>query len=156
MGIKWNGKNYFVCFTIRGITASIKAYIDRGKKDAFQTVKVIYGSRYKKKEKNELLNLLGKYESFKDGWNKYQNNKSIFKISDNLKNNIYENDIIKEVFESCIFSLNKGRNVIIIGEDGLGKSQIARWVAEMHNGNNNIDPNNYVHFICTEEKNALI
>jgi len=109
-----------------------------------------------KKEKNELLILLGKYESFKDGWNKYQNNKSTFKISDNLKNNIYENDIIKEVFESCIFSLNKGRNVIIIGEDGLGKSQIARWVAEMHNGNNNIDPNNYVHFICTEEKNALI
>ena len=140
-------KNDFVCFTIREITASIKAYIDGGKKDAFQTVKVIYASRYKKKEKNELLNLLGKYESFKDGWNKYKNNKSIFKIPDNLKNNIYENEIIKEVFESCIFSLNKGRNIIIIGEDGLGKSQIAKWVAEMHNGNNN----NYVHFICTEE-----
>ena len=151
---KWTSKekvkNDIACFTIREITASVKAYIDGGKKDAFKTVKVIYGSRYRKKEKIELLNLLGQYESFKDGWNKYKNNKSFFKIPEFLKN-IFENEIIKEVFESSIFSLNKGRNIIIIGEDGFGKSQIARWVAEMHNNYNNIDANKYVHFICTEE-----
>ena len=63
------------------------------------------------------------------------------------------NKSIIEVFDSSLFSLNKGRNIIILGEEGSGKSMIARWIVQMFNKNKKINDNSkyYYHFMCTEE-----
>ena len=139
-------KNDICCFTIREIAASVKAYIDENKKNAFKIVKVIYGSRYENKQKSELLKKLGEYKSFKEDYQNYNKNEVSFSIPKELKN-IYKNKVLIEVLESSLFSLKKGRNIIIIGNEGTGRSQISRWIAKIYNSFND---NNYYHFICTE------
>ena len=51
-------KESLTCFTIREITATVKAYIDEKKTNAFKIVKVIYASRYQKEKKISYLKLL--------------------------------------------------------------------------------------------------
>ena len=146
-------KDSSTCFTIREIAASIRAYIDENKKNGFKIVKVIYASRYQAEKKNKLLEIIGGKDSFKDDYIKYKNKQSVYKIPKEIKG-LYENTNLKEILESAIFSLEKGRNIIIAGEGGSGKSYIARVITEIlknDNNNNSENKNNYYHFICTEE-----
>ena len=143
-------KNEIACFTIREIAATVKAYIDEEKKNPFKIVKVIYASRYPNKIKKELLKLLGSFDTFKKDYEKYSKNGSSFIIPKAIEG-FYENEILKEVLESSLFSLQKRRNIIIVGEYGIGKSHIAREVAKIFNLINNRNINNFCHFICTEE-----
>ena len=50
-----------ICFTIREIIATIKAYIETGKKNPYKIIKRIYGSRYSK-EKKDLFKKIEKYK----------------------------------------------------------------------------------------------
>ena len=143
-------KDEIACFTIREITATVKAYIDENKKNPFKIVKVIYASRYKSYIKKQLLELLGSFGTFKNDYEDYLKNGTKFQIPKEIKG-FYENEILKEVIESAIFSLQKRRNILIVGENGLGKSHISREVAKIFNLNNNKNRNNFYHFICTEE-----
>ena len=143
-------KDEIACFTIREITATVKAYIDEGKKNAFKIVKVIYASRYKNDMKKQLLKLLGSFDSFKNDYEDYLKNGTKFQIPKEIEG-FYENEILKEVIESSIFSLLKRRNIIIVGENGIGKSHISREVAKIYNLYNNKKGNSFYHFICTEE-----
>ena len=61
------------------------------------------------------------------------------------------NPILNEVLESSLFCLNKKRNILIIGENGVGKSHIAREIAKIFNKKNNKNKNKFYHFICTKE-----
>ena len=67
--IQWTSnekvKNGINCFTIREIIECIKAYINDKNKNVYKIVKVIYGSRYRKEDKNKLLQLLTKYYNFR-------------------------------------------------------------------------------------------
>ena len=145
-------KNDLTCFTIREIAATVKAYIDEKKSNAFKIVKVIYASRYTKDKKNQLLEIIGKKDSFKQDYEDYIKKGSIYKIPKEIKG-FYENKNLQEVLEAALFSLNKGRNIIIVGKGGSGKSNIARVITKIQNLKNkdNILDNNYYHFICTEE-----
>ena len=143
-------KSEIACFTIREIAATVKAYIDEGKKNAFKIVKVIYASRYENIIKKELLKKLGSYDTFKKDYEYYLDKGSDYKIPKEI-NELYENDILKEVIESSIFSLQKGRNIIIVGELGVGKSHIAREIAKIFNLQNKKEEDNFCHFLCTEE-----
>ena len=153
---KWTSQDYvkneIICFTIREIAASVKAYIDEKKKNSFKIVKVIYGSRYCNKEKKDLIDLLLTYSSFKSDYEKYEINGTSIK-NEIIPHKVYLNNSIIEVFDSSLFSLNKGRNIIILGEEGSGKSMIARWIVQMFNKSKKINDNSkyYYHFICTEE-----
>ena len=143
-------KGEILCFTIREIAATVKAYIDEGKKNPFKIVKVIYASRYTSYIKGELLKLLGSFETFKPGYEDYLENGSKYEIPKEMKR-FYANQILKEVLESSLFSLEKRRNIIIVGEHGIGKSHIAREVTKIFNSKNNKLVNNFYHFICTED-----
>ena len=57
--------------------------------------------------------------------------------------------IHNEVLESALFSLEKKRNIMIVGDFGTGKSHIAREITKIYNLKNN--KQNFYHFICTEE-----
>lgn len=143
-------KNEIACFTIREIAATVKAYIDEGKKNSFKIIKTIYASRYPSNIKDELLKLLGSKDSFKKQYEDYLQNGTSFKIPDEMKG-FYENKILKEVLESSLFSLEKRRNILIVGEYGIGKSYIAREIAKIFNLKNGKDKDNFKHFICIEE-----
>ena len=143
-------KNEIACFTIREIAATVKAYIDEGKKNPFKIVKVIYASRYTNEIKLELFEILGKYDTFEKDYLYYLNNGSKFQIPQEIEG-FYENEILKDVLESSLFSLEKRRNILIVGECGIGKSHIAREIAKIYNLKKNKKGNNYCHFICTEE-----
>ena len=145
-------KNDLTCFTIREIAATVKAFIDEKKTNAFQIIKVIYASRYTKDKKNKLFEIIEKKESFKKDYQNYIEKGCIYEIPKEIKG-LYENKNLKEVLESALFSLNKGRNIIIVGEEGSGKSYIARVITEIQKLKNkdNKSNNNYYHFICTEE-----
>ena len=43
----------------------------------------------------------------------------------------YENKNLTQAIDSILFSLNNQRHVIIVGEEGSGITQIARWSAEI-------------------------
>ena len=143
-------KNSIICFTIREIAAAVKAYIDESKKNAFKIIKVIFCSRYKNQRKNELLELIGKYPTFTNDYNEYKKSNLNFQIFNKIKG-FHQNNSLTEVLESSLFSLEKKRNIIIVGKFGSGKSSIVREISKIYNlrkGNKN---NNYYHFICTEE-----
>ena len=143
-------KEEIACFTIREITATIKAYIDEGKKNQFKIVKVIYASRYLNDTKKDLLKLLGSFQAFKKEYKEYLKHGTEYNIPKEIKG-FYSNKIIKELIESSIFSLQKRRNILIIGESKIGKSHIAREIAKIFNSLHNKEENNFFHFICTEE-----
>ena len=144
-------KDEIICFTIREIVAAVKAYIDENKTNLFKIVKVIYASRYTNDRKQEMLKRLEKYYTFKKDYYQY---KSQLKYKNSLKFNIpglYENIIINEVIESALFSLEKKRNIIIVGNFGAGKSYISREISKLYNSRKKRNKDDFYHFICTEE-----
>ena len=143
-------KNDIICFTIREIAATIKAYIDESKKNAFKIIKSIYCSRYTNIRKNELLALIGKYQTFTDDYKEYKQSGSKFQMPEEIKQ-FHKNKVLIEVLESALFSLEKKRNIIIVGKGGSGKSSIGREIAKVYNLKKGKENNNYYHFICTEE-----
>ena len=143
-------KSDIICFTIREIAATIKAYIDESKKNAFKIVKAIYCSRYTNKRKNELLDLIGKYSTFTNDFNEYKQSGSKFQIPEEIKY-FHKNKSVMEVLESALLSLEKKRNIIIVGKGGAGKSSVGREISEIYNLKKGIEKNNYYHYIGTEE-----
>ena len=137
-------KNELICFTIREIAATVKAYIDENKQNIFKIVKVIYGSRYTNEKKLKMFNILKKYDSFKNGLNEKMKNRLDYDIP-----GFYPNKVLNEVLESAMFSLEKKRNIMIVGNFGTGKSHIAREITKLYNSK--INKQEFYHFICTEE-----
>ena len=147
-------KNEITCFTIREIIEAIKAYIAYIDFDddeimpyiPFKIIKIIYASRYPSHIKNKLLELLGKFKTFEEGYKSYLRYGSHYHFEEDLKG-LYKNEILDDVFESSLFSLEKGRNIIIVGERGVGKSNIAREIARLFNLKNEKNENDFYHFI---------
>jgi MoxR-like ATPase len=117
------------------------------KKNPFIYIKIIYASRYPSHIKNELLELLGKFKTFKEDYDLYKRAHSQYRFQEDV-NYFYKNEILKD---SSLFSLKNGRNIIIVGERGVGKSHIAREIAKLFNIKNGKNENDFYHFICTEE-----
>ena len=121
-------------FTIREIITCIKAFAER--MDNSKVFKIIYGARLKNEEKKGIFQLT-------DDFNNY--------IPEEMKKEIYQNKELNEVLESAILSLNLGKNIIITGEKGSGKSTIARWIAKIFNIDNHNNKDEYYHYICTSD-----
>ena len=95
----------------------IKAYIDDDeKKNPFIYIKIIYASRYPSHIKNELLESLEKFKTFKEDYDLYKRDGSQYRFQEDV-NYFYKNEILKD---SSLFSLKNGRNIIIVGERGVG------------------------------------
>ena len=95
-----------------------------------------------------MLELLGHFRTFEKDYKNYKRIGSNFIIPQRIKS-FYPTDIFKEVLESALFSLEKKRNIIIVGEWETGKSHIAREIVECYNSK--INKKKFYHFICTEE-----
>ena len=136
-------KNDILCFTIREIEATINA-IAKGEniKDAILS---IYGSRYKSKELEKLKSNLKNYpllNSKNKNYNLSFNNEFLY-ITPPLEN----------LLKAVKLSFDNNRHVMIIGDEGTGKSQIAKYIAEYRdkiNEINDIDEGIY-YCQCTED-----
>ena len=134
-------KNDILCFTIREIEATINA-IEKGKniKDA---ILCIYGSRYKSKEYETLKSILKKYPNLNTSG---ENTKILF---DNKY--LYITQPLHKLLQAVELSFDNNRHVMIIGDEGTGKSQIAKYIAEYRDKFNNVEEDGIYYCECTEE-----
>ena len=124
---------YNFCFTIREIERVLKEEQEYPfctlKEEIYSIIMNVYGSRYSNKQKEELSKFLSIYFELK-----------------NLKKDDYiglpedfplcfENKNLSRTVNSILISLENKRHVIIIGEEGSGLTQVARWCAEIFSGN---------------------
>ena len=109
-------KNDILCFTVREIEATISA-ISKGN-NIKEAILSIYGSRYKSKEYEKLKLTLNKYPSLNKN---YSNSKLTF-------NNefLYLTPPLENLLKSVKLSFENSRHIIIAGDEGTGKTQIAK------------------------------
>ena len=116
------------CFTIREIEAVIKAITDG--KSIYNSLLTIYGARYKRDKKEKLIQSFKIFDSLKDlKPDKMELPKEFEKC--------FENQSLIEVIREVEFSLDNERNVIIVGKEESGITQIARWCAQYFYGKKN-------------------
>jgi midasin (ATPase involved in ribosome maturation) len=109
------------CFTIREIEAAIKAIAEG--KSIYNTLLTIYGARYKKEKRKKLIETFNDFETLKD-----LKPKPLIMPEEFQK--CFENKSLVDVVNAVDFSLENERNVIIVGKEESGITQIARWCAE--------------------------
>ena len=130
------------CFTIREIAATVKALSQ--KESIYDTIMTIYGARYQAALKEELKKVLNNYPRL---------------INDSKEKQIpqfpgcYPNKSLESAVKSTLFSLENGRNVILTGKEGCGKTQVALWISDYYNKNMQESDNGNQSFfcVCTEE-----
>ena len=133
------------CFTIRDILATIKLISE--KKGVFESINAIYGARYLKEMKNKLQEVLKEFphlsQKLNDNPPKLDEKFPFCFINDSLINTVNQ----------CLFSLENGRNIIISGIKGCGKSYLAKKVSKFynmkHSDKESIKQDNYC--ICTNK-----
>ena len=112
------------CFTIRDILATIKLISEN--KGIFESINTIYGARYPKKMKLELQEVLKEFPEL---------SKKIEGLNQTLDETFpfcYENETLIKTVNHCIFSLENGRNIIISGNEGSGKSFLSKIIAKYY------------------------
>ena len=113
------------CFTIRDILATIKSISE--KKGNFESINAIYGARYPKEMKKKLHQVL---EEFPHLSQKLDDNNP--KLDESFPF-CYINDSLINAVNQCLFSLENGRNIIISGNKGCGKSFLAKNISKFYN-----------------------
>lgn len=114
-----DSKSSMQCFTVRDINSTIKA-ISEGHNPC-DAVNCFYGSRYRGKEFNHFIELLKKEYIllFKDF-------RTISELPDDFPK-CYSNFSLKKAFYFSKIARQNGRHLLIIGKEGSGITQIAKW-----------------------------
>ena len=110
------------CFTIRDILATIKLISEN--KGTYESINSIYGARYPKKIKLKLQEVLKEFPQLSK---KIEGNQ--IALDENFPF-CYTNELLINTINQCIFSLENGRNIIISGSEGCGKSFLAKMISK--------------------------
>jgi len=132
------------CFTVREIAATVRAIANGN--NPLDTVLTIYGARYTKDKREKLMNLLKEYSSFNTlKKEEFEYPKSFPKC--------FHNNHLSEALKSIFFSFKNNRHVILAGAEGTGITQIARWISQYYDQENeeNEDSSSQYFCVCTEE-----
>ena len=118
------------CFTIREIETVLNALKDKNN-SLYSIIMNVYGARYRNNEKEKIIKILNQeqYENLKEKEIKKQ------ELPKNFPK-CFVNDNLTHAVNSALFSLNNGRHVIFVGEEGSGITQVARWTAEFFSQKN--------------------
>ena len=119
-----SSQNEVLCFTIREIESVIECL--NNNEDIFDVIMTVYGGRYKKNEKEELIKLINSYGIRK------KNNEEVKKIVKKF-NFCYINNSLLDVINSIFICLRNNQNIILLGSNESGLTQIAEWCAEYFN-----------------------
>ena len=132
--VKWNkennSQNEILCFTIREIESVIECL--NNNEDIYDVIMTIYGGRYRKninKEKDPESQLKKIIESY--GITKEKNEK-IRTILNEFKY-CYINENLIKVVNSILICLKNKQNIILLGNNESGLTQIAEWCAKYFN-----------------------
>ena len=133
------------CFTIREIESVIEC-LSNGE-DAFNTIMTIYGGRYKRSKKNDLKQKLKNYKILKSI--------KIKKVESLPKNfpKCFVNNALIQTVSSVLLALKNKRNVIIIGNNESGLTQVAEWCSKYFNKEIKSENKHDNSFICFCTKN---
>ena len=111
-------ENDIQCFTIREIETVIEALKDYY--NVYDILMTVYGGRYKKNKK----------ELFKLKFKKFKFLSDIKPSLNELPNGFsecFKNNELVETVKSVLLSLNNKRNVLIVGKNESGLTQLAEW-----------------------------
>ena len=112
------------CFTIREIESVIECLSNNEK--PYEVIMTIYGGRFKKDKKEKLKLKLLQFETLKE----------LKEDNEELPNDFpkcFKNDAIVKTVNSILLALRNKRNVIIIGNNESGLTQIAEWCSYYFN-----------------------
>ena len=114
------------CFTIREIESVIECLSN--KEDPYNVIMTIYGGRFRQKRKDQLNLKLKEYETLNN----------LREDNEPLPNDFpkcFVNDSLIQTVKSVLLALRNKRNVIIVGNDESGLTQIAEWCSQYFNNN---------------------
>lgn len=133
--------NDIQCFTIREIAATVKALSDD--ENFYDSVMTIYGARYPSSIKQKMTETFEKHYK-----------KEIVSVPFEIPENFppcFRNEALSSAIRSIMFSFNNNNHVIIVGPEGNGKTQLARWISEWHSASLTIDTSSSDYFcVCTD------
>jgi len=112
------------CFTIREIESVLECLSNN--EDLYNTIMTIYGGRFKQNKKDELEKKMKNYVTLKN----------IKNSSNNLPKDFpkcFINEALIQTVQSVLLALKNKRNVIIVGNDETGLTQVAQWCSEYFN-----------------------
>ena len=143
--LEWNkksiAKNDIIYYTLREINLFIQALSDPDNiLTPYEIIMIIYGSKYPENDLDELKNTLKEYTNINednilhDKKNEIDNDKKELEFE-----NCQENKSLLRACKSIDFAFKYGKNVIILGNQGVGKTQLSLWIANKYDMINNID-----------------
>ena len=112
------------CFTIREIESVIECLSNH--EDPYNVIMTIYGGRFRQNRKDKLKLKLQKYDT-------------LAKLRDDNKPlpanfpQCFVNDSLVQTVKSVLLALRNKRNVIIVGNDESGLTQVAEWCSKYFN-----------------------
>jgi len=134
------------CFTIREIESVIEC-LSNGEKP-YEVIMTIYGGRFRQDKKEKLKLKLLKFDALKnlkpDTLELPEKFTKYFKC--------FKNDSLVQTVKSVLLALRNKRNVIIVGNDETGLTQIAEWCSQYFNKELSSKKKNET-FICFCTKN---
>ncbi|KAK8886006.1 hypothetical protein M9Y10_041465 [Tritrichomonas musculus] len=135
-------KNSAHCFTIREITATIQAI--QYHKNPGDAIMTFYGIRYPMKMREIMFRLINeKYQHLLSSPIKYSIPESFPKC--------FKSKSLKTTLKYINLAFQSQRHVLLVGKEGSGLTQIARWVAKYYSSTDIKDKNHDFCFICTPE-----
>ena len=128
------------CFTIREIETVLNALKNK-ENSPYSIIMNVYGARYPKKDKQRMKEIINQFKNLEEKEQKE-------KLPENFPKCFENNNLIQAV-NSILFSLNNQRHVIVVGEEGSGITQVARWSAEAFSKINSKDSSkNQESYLC--------
>jgi len=131
------------CFTIREIESVIECLSKN--EDPYNVIMTIYGGRFRQNRKDQLKLKLKDYDSLKNL--REDNNPLPTKFPE-----CFINEALVQTVKSVLLALRNKRNVIIVGNDESGLTQIAEWCSLYFN-NEIKEQKCHRSFICFCTKN---
>ena len=122
-------------FTIRNMKAVIQSISDNI--SVYQAILFNYGSSCNKEQLEELIKTMENLNINKD--------KKEFVYEFPEPKNFFRNPSIDDVFQKIMFFAEQDQPILLVGDDGCGKTQIAKWAANI------ISKNGSNMMVCTPE-----
>jgi MoxR-like ATPase len=141
-------RNSSHCFTIRDVAATIRAISRQPQtsKNAFDAVMTFYGMRYPSDIRESIVkDLRSKYPALHCQSEPYE--------MPARYPSCFHNKVIQNAVKHILSAFENQRNVLLIGKEGSGLTQIARWSAEYYSGlrDQKQQSNSSFCFVCTPE-----
>ena len=122
-----NSQTDIQCFTIREIESVIQCLSNKDNKESpYDVIMTIYGGRFRQDKKDRLEQKLSNIESFKEFRPKKEELPKTFPTC-------FENKALIRTVNNVLLALRNKRNVIIVGNDESGLTQIAEWCSVYFN-----------------------